>query len=160
MSDEETKKMEAAAAFPKILQPEPLLTLTTPQMFILDVTSSNQKKEWTRWRQGLELYFSASNIQTSDRKKALLLYLAGEDIRNIYNALEGSETDTYTECVGLINDYFNTRINLTYERNKFRNIVPQPGENSKSFITRLKESSINCGFESYSSGDAIVEKTT
>ena len=166
MSDDERKKQQdaaAAAALPN-LQQEPLLTLTTPQMFILDVTSSNQKKEWTRWRQGLELYFSASNIKSSERKKALLLYLAGEDIRNIYNALDGSEKDTYQDCVGLIDDYFNTRVNLTYERNKFRNIVPQPGENSKSFITRLKEASINCGFENYSSGDAIVdqflEKTT
>ena len=56
MSDDESRKKKqdaaAAAALPN-LQQEPLLTLTTPQMFILDVTSSNQKKEWTRWRQSL-----------------------------------------------------------------------------------------------------------
>ena len=104
------------------------VTIQPPNQLVLDVSTAHQKLEWRRWKESLELYFTASNLQETKQQRALLLYLGGEELRKIHSTLEDEEGDTYKKAIDVLDGYFSTKINLTYERNVFRNITQQPGE--------------------------------
>ena len=133
------------------------ISLTPPPPLVLDINTTQQQQKYEKWIENLELYFTAAGIIDSKRKKALLLYLGGEDLRTIHHTLE-DDSDTYEKAVEELNTYFVVRINLTFERNIFRNVIQQVDESSKSYITRLKEAAQTCNFAEYSTEAAIIDQ--
>ena len=55
--------------------------LQPPHKLAIDITSTTMKSIWEEWISTLEMYFLASNIDDSKRKKALLLYVGGEELQ-------------------------------------------------------------------------------
>lgn len=131
--------------------------IVTPPGFNFDPLSSNQKDEWESWIETLELYFLASNITDNARKKALLLYLGGSELRKIYNTLEDEGT-TYEKALKELDKYFEVKVNYTFQRNIFRNLNQNQGESSRAYITRLKTQAIKCDFNNYSAESAVVDQ--
>ena len=101
--------------------------LIPPPEFTLDTLSPSQKEEWETWLETLELYFLASNITDNGRKKALLLYLGGSELRKVYNTLEDEGT-TYEKAVKELDKYFEVKTNHVFQRNVFRNLNQNQGE--------------------------------
>ena len=129
------------------------LGLTPPAPILLSTSLSDQPHVWENWISTLEFYFEAANIQKSKRKKALLLYIGGEELRRIHKTFnEEYETRNQFE------EYFHGKINLTFERNTFRCLTPQSDESNVHFITRLKTQSLKCDFNNYSSDHAICDQ--
>ena len=60
----------------------------------IDITGNQQEQIWREWIETLETYFLAANIVDSKRKKALLLYLGGDQLRIIYKTL-GDSAETF-----------------------------------------------------------------
>ena len=81
--------------------PVVLSGLPTPQPFHLDVISTSTYVLWEAWRDTLETYFLAAAITDTKRKKALLLYLAGDEMRKVYRTLQDTE-DTYDSTKNLL----------------------------------------------------------
>lgn len=131
--------------------------LSAPGPLILELTGTGQHTAWKKWKQNLDCFFGASNIIDTKRKKSMLLYCGGEDLRKIHDTLNDTG-DTYKITVQILEDYFSTKVNVTYERHLFRSIIQNNGETAKGFVTRLKERSKHCGFDKYSEEQALVDQ--
>ena len=85
-----------------------------------------------------------------------MLYLGGQQVRNIYNTYEDTDK-TFESCQTLLSDHFKLQKNLSFERFKFHGAKLLPGENARSYITRLKKLVKSCDFDQYSPEDALVD---
>ena len=61
--------------------------------------------------QSLELYLAASNITDSARKRAVLLYLAGPEVKNIFLTLTDTGNTNQTTLAKLT-EYFTPKKNI------------------------------------------------
>ena len=68
--------------------------ITAPGPILIDSTASDQNSTWTKWITHMECFFTASGIEDTKRKKALVLYCGGEDLRKIHDTLN-DEKETY-----------------------------------------------------------------
>ena len=111
---------------------------------ILDIKSdtSSLSTRWVKWLKSLNFYLLATNITNAERKKAMLLYLAGSDTQELYDTLTAYDDETkmnvYEVLVSRLNAYFSPKRNNTYERHIFRQISQKEGESLDLFCTRLK----------------------
>ena len=131
--------------------------LSPPHKLSLDLDQSKQSSQWKKWINELQIYFTAAGITDDTRQKALLLYLAGDEVREIYETLNDN-FNTFQSAVTCLNGYFLDNPNLTFERFQFYSAHKKQGESSKSYITRLKTLAASCDFENYTTQDAICEK--
>ena len=116
--------------------------LVAPSALIIDPTGSHQHSAWISWKKTLEFYFVAANINETKRKKAVLLYCGGEDLRKIHETLNDSG-ETYKATCDLLSQYFEQQINVTFERHLFRNIIQNSDENSKTILNNPPVSAIS-----------------
>jgi hypothetical protein len=127
------------------------------------VTPFSVSSEYTtlgqRWVKSLEYYLAASNITDSARKRAVLLYLAGPEVQDIF--LTFTDTgDTYETAMTKLTEYFAPRKNIPFERHLFRQTTQESGESIESFVTRLRTLAKSCSFENLEDAirDQVVEK--
>ena len=135
-----------------------VIPLSPPTPLVLDIESSKQNQQWVKYKDTLDLFFIASNIQDQKQQHAMLLYLGGQELREIADTLDPGNKSTYKELIEKLDNHFSTKINNTFERSKFRSITPQPNESSRSYITRLRAGVVNCKFDKYSNEDACVDQ--
>ena len=144
----------------------------TPLLFTDDVSSMLPR--WITWRDNLERYFCAAQIKEDDQKHATLLYCGGEDLARIHKTLEhllvlevidtsvSPATRTpipqYDASITVLDNYFTPKSNATFERHKFRTAHQNVGENTLAYITRLRELANTCGFNDYTTDQAIVDQ--
>lgn len=133
------------------------LGLTTPPPLCLSTSITDQQQIWEQWVEVLECYFTAACIQSVKRRKALLLYIGGEELRTIHKTL-GDEDDNYNITKGLFNEHFKSKRNYTFERFKFRKLTPTSEESAVHYITRLKAQALMCNFDQYTTEDAICDQ--
>ena len=94
------------------------LPLLEPFIVESNVTT-NLDKKWMDWFEGFKIYLVASGITQDQHKGALSLHLAGKDIRDIYETLR-EENDIYEDMCTKLNEYFQSKKNITYERYVFK----------------------------------------
>lgn len=127
---------------------------------------------WTRWLTSFELYADGQGlILTEDasevrqqRRRALLLHLAGPDVQDIFSTLPntGAATD-YTAAVDALNTYFVPQVNTAFARQTFHKLCQKQGENVQQFSTRLRQTARDCAFGVETDNqirDAILSKCT
>ena len=129
--------------------------IPAPRRLILSEEASAQSRQWTEWSKELIIYFEAAGITAGKRKRALLLYLGGEVLRDIYESYEDTEK-TFESTFTVVNGHFEQKINLSYERFKFHSATTNSSEGFLSYLTRLKKLARSCNFDNYSTEDAIV----
>ena len=127
---------------------------------------------WTRWLNSFELYADGKGLiideeatdATKQRRRALLLHLAGPDVQEIFTTL--SETGTAqdnSKAVDSLNSYFVPRVNSAYARQEFKSLSFKPNETTQQFATRLRKAAKDCEFGSdleNQNRDSILEKCT
>ena len=98
---------------------------------------------WKKWKDRLDNLLVAMNITNANRKKALLLHYAGEEVHDMFSTLtlpppvgEG-DLDLYKQASDALNDYFIPKRNKEYDIYKFRQSKQEPGE---SIHTTMKTS--------------------
>jgi len=74
---------------------------------------------WDRWKTRLQYYIDACGITVDNRKRALLLHLAGPAVQDIFATLSDTGT-TYTEAFTALNMHFSPQKSLQFERHTFR----------------------------------------
>ena len=60
---------------------------------------------WDRWKTRLQYYIDARGITLDNRKRALLLHLAGPTVQDIFATLSDTGT-TYTQALTVLNTHF------------------------------------------------------
>ena len=133
------------------------IPLSPPSPLVLDQTTSHQNTQWTQFKAKLNLYFTATNITDVNQRKALLIYTGGDELKLIYETLDPDNKKTYTEAITALDEYFQEKINYTYERYNFRNTEQLPSESARNFITRLRTNVSKCDFHKYSNDEAIID---
>ena len=110
---------------------------------------------WTRWLNSFELYADVKGLivgettaaATKQRRRALLLYLAGPDVQEIFTTLtETGDATDYNRAVEALNAYFVPQVNSAFARQTFHQISQKPGETVQQFATRLKKAAKDCDF--------------
>ena len=70
-----------------------------------DPTSPNSR--WTKWMKRFKPYLLAANITDPTQKKALLLYLSGPDVQELFDTLpDTAEDKDFDVAVMKLTDYF------------------------------------------------------
>ena len=102
---------------------------------------------WKKWLKRFEIFLAAHDVKDATRKRALLLYSAGEEVSDIFETLpdRGEEKD-YAKAVTALNAYFQPKVNKTYEIYMFRNASQNSGESLDSYCTRLRRLAQTCEF--------------
>ena len=130
--------------------------IPAPSRLILLEEPSAQSQQWEQWLQELLMFFEAANITAGKRKRALMLYLGGLEVRNIYDTYVDTDK-TFESTQALLSDHFKLQKNVSFERFKFNSNKLLHGENARSYITRLKKLAKSCDFDQYSPEDALVD---
>lgn len=127
---------------------------------------------WKRWLTSFELYADGKGLilgedspaATRQRRRALLLHLAGQDVQDVFSTLAdtGDLTD-YQMAVDALNAYFVPQVNAALARHEFQKLHQKPGETVQQFATRLRQAVRDCGYGGDSDNqirDAILSKGT
>ena len=124
------------------------LNLTPLPEFNPDVeVGSSVSKKWERWLKDFKMYIVATAVSDNTRKRALLLYMVGSRVREIFeNLVETGEENDFDTAVNKLTEYFAPQKNTRYEIYKFRQLKQEDGESLDAFHIRLRSSATNCEF--------------
>ena len=109
---------------------------------------------WKRWLIAFELFadgkgliLNEENANNRQRRRALLLHLAGTDVQDIFYTLpDTGDAKDYKKAVDALNAYFVPKVDTTYARHCFRQLTQAPGETIRQFATRLRRAAKDCGY--------------
>lgn len=133
------------------------MEMPTPSPFKVIGENTNLSKSWEQYLKRFEYYLSASGITKDERKKAMLLHLAGEEVQDVYETLpDGGQT--YAQTTEHLTNYFNPQKNIAYERHAFRSCKQEKDENMDNYIIRLKKMAISCEYEQDPADDMIRDQ--
>ena len=122
----------------------------TFQTFNIEEDINSLSTKWTRYVSRFENFCVAYEITDPNRKCALLLHSAGENVQNIFDTLTinsptGSQTK-YSVTLDALNEHFIPKRNLEYELFMFRSGKQENDETLDQFHTRLLHLSKYCEF--------------
>ena len=92
---------------------------------------------WKRWVTRFDQYLAATDIQEEKRKRALLIYLAGETVADIFATLPDTGDD-YRTAIAKLNEHFEPQQNLLHETYLFRQAKQEANETLAQFHVRLQ----------------------
>ena len=79
-------------------------------------------KRWETWLKEFNMYIVATGITDNTRKRALLLYMAGARVREIFeNLIDTGGDDAFETAHQKLTTYFEPQKNTRYEVYNFRN---------------------------------------
>ena len=67
---------------------------------------------WEKWINRFDIFLVARNINNAERKKAMLLHSAGEEVYDVYDSLQIPAESTYDEFKTLLSEYFAPKRNI------------------------------------------------
>ena len=109
----------------------------------------------TRWKKYIsrfEMLITALNLQDKpQRKKALLIHYAGEEVFDIFDTFSdeqkgGEDENGYKTLKKSLTDHFEPKRNIDFETFKFRQAKQEPEETVDAFCTRLRLLANTCDF--------------
>ena len=115
------------------------LGLPSIQPFNPSGDPSNLSQRWCKWKKSLEYFLLASGINDEKRKRALLLHLIGADTQEIFETFSNTGED-YKSAMVKLDEYFDHKKNVPFERHKFREAEQESGESvvSRQFGTEVE----------------------
>lgn len=102
---------------------------------------------WKSWLGYLENFFVLTEVTDPCTKRAMLLYLAGSELQELFDTLpDTGEDNDYEKATSALTAYFKSQINLDIEELTFRRAQQQKGETMHEFYTRLIGLASTCEF--------------
>ena len=97
--------------------------------------------EWPKWKRRFQQYRSASGLTLEDevRQVDTLLYCLGDEADSVLGSTNISDEDRkkYDSVLGNLDQYFEVRRNVIFERARFNRRSQQDGETAEQYITEL-----------------------
>ena len=115
---------------------------------------NNLGRRWKRWLTAFELLADGKGLiideehtTNKQRRRALLLHMAGTDVQDIFATLpETGDFKDYKKAIDALNTYFVPKVDTTYARHSFRKLIQTPGETVRQFATRLRRAAKDCAY--------------
>ncbi len=98
-----------------------------------------------------------SNIDDKDQKKAILLHVAGEAVREIYYAQEDA-SHSYKEIQDILSAHFDPMKNVDYAIYKLGMMKQNSNESMDDFVVRLRAQAAACNFKDKDEQAAEIKK--
>jgi len=113
--------------------------LSQPPIFNYQRSVSNSKS-WETWVRQFKTYVKAAGIKGDDAQLNTFLYVVGDEILEIYEALtEGKTAITKSEeAIKVITDHFAPNVRKDSAMLNFRKLKQISGETIESFVDRLR----------------------
>ena len=93
-------------------------------------------QRWDKWKAEFKLYVAASRVEGKLQKRALLLHLAGPEVREIFKTcpdeVRGGAKE-FDKAVTCLSNHFKVKKNVPLARNKLLASKPNPGETFEMF---------------------------
>ena len=94
---------------------------------------------WKKWIRRFQTYLIAANITSDTQKRAMLLYMAGPRVMDIFDALSATGTDDeFDVAVTKLTAYFNPMKNPEFAVHNFRQTRQGEAEGIDQYYIRLK----------------------
>ena len=104
-------------------------------------------QKWEQWIGRFEVFLKAVNIKDDERKRAMLLYYAGEETHKIFNTLDDTGDDkNYTKAKQALHKRFKPESTSEYPIYMFRRARQQDSETMDDYHTRLRQLADHCDF--------------
>ena len=113
-------------------------------------------QRWKRWLTAFELFADGKGLIIDEehttnvnkqRRRALLLHMAGTDVQDIFATLpETGDVKDYKKAIDALNTYFVPKVDTAYARHSFRKLIQTPGETVRQFATRLRCAAKDCAY--------------
>ena len=100
---------------------------------------------WKIWVTRFEQYLAAADIKEEKRKRALLIYLAGETVADIFATLTDTGDD-YRTAITKLNEHFEPQKNVLHETYMFRQAKQEANETLSQFHVHLQTLANRCDF--------------
>ena len=123
--------------------------------FIPDDDTTSVAQRWKRWSDRFDNLMTAMNITDNNRKKALLLHLAGESVYDVFQGLivpdvaedaDPAEDNVYLRAKRALDAHFDPQRNTEFEVYNFRKTQQMQGELIDSYHSRLRAMTKYCQF--------------
>lgn len=134
--------------------------------------------EWKNWHRSFDWYLRANHIEEENEKFVKLMHLAGRKVQEVFETLPTPaivnqvargplatgfvpQLSEYEVAVAKLNEFFEPKKNLTYERHQFRLIKQEKNEKIGIFAMRLRTQAEKCDFGTAIGDnikDQIIEK--
>ena len=103
--------------------------------------------KWKLWVCDFNTFLVANDITDTKLQRAMLLFLAGPRVRDIFRQLPNTGDDAdFETALAKLNEYFEPQKNRLYEVYKFRQANQQAHENIDKFHIRLRSLVETCEF--------------
>lgn len=121
---------------------------------------------WEKWREQFDAYLAWKDVEDHEEKFKSLMLFGGPDVRKIILKVQADEAhvlgNRYQAAVQLLDEYFVPRVSKSYERQKFRQMLPGPNEKLDTFVIRLRKQASYCDFGDQADGmvvDQVIATT-
>ena len=118
-------------------------------------------EEFEAYADSIRLFVTPDDETNKQQRRALLLYTAGRDVREIFQGLTDTGTaKEYEKAVEKLNAHFTVKTNATFQRHKFRRLAQTSDETVAQFVSRLRKNTDGCEFHDTNIAirDQVVEK--
>ena len=118
-------------------------------------------EEFEAYADSIGLFVTPDDETNKQQRRALLLYTAGREVREIFQGLTDTGTaKEYDKAVRKLNTHFTVKTNATFQRHKFRRLAQTSEETVAQFVSRLRKNTDGCEFHdvNISIRDQVVEK--
>ena len=123
------------------------IDLTPMPPFDAHGSPSSLGQRWKQWLTRFQTYVTASGITDDTQKRAMLLYLAGPAVQDIFEKLSDTgEAKDFKIAHEKLTEYFTPKKNATYEVYVFRQARQHEKETLAQFETRLCKLAATCEF--------------
>ncbi|CAC5401678.1 unnamed protein product [Mytilus coruscus] len=104
----------------------------------------DNSEDWIQYTERLNHYFIANNIESMEKKRAILLSACGKKTYKLMRNLSASQKPgekTYDDIVKLVTDHINPKQSSIVQRCKFNSRSRQPNESVIQFVAELRQTS-------------------
>ena len=110
---------------------------------------NSQREDWMAYSERLEEYFIANDIESADKKKAILLSVVGAETYQLIRSLVAPakpKEKTFDELVKLVREHHQPIPSAIVQRYKFNSRTQQAGESIAIFVAELRRLAEHCKF--------------
>ena len=114
------------------------------------LSAFNQSKEpWTAYTERLQYYFTVNDVQSEDKKHAILLSVCGPDTYKAIRSLIDIETldkAKFEELVNILKSHYDPKPSFIAQRFKFYNRTRATGKTVSTFVAALHQIAEYCKY--------------
>ena len=111
---------------------------------------NSQQELWISYAERLEEYFIANEIESANRKKAILLSVVGAETYQLIRSLVAPakpKEKSFEDLVKVVQEHHQPIPSAIVQRYKFNSHTQKPGESIATFIAELRRLAKHCQFD-------------